>query len=196
MISKSPTQNRSRSDTCLTTRCSGPVHRVLWFARRCANSGAVARLAEREALGTGKKERLPTRLGHLLWVFLLPCTFYTAASCLPYEPEEVTLCGQVHKIAYPGPPNFESIKDGDRPLTYWYLFLATPVCVKGKPNDDLDVDEKNVEEIQLILDATQYKKYEQLVAKNACVSGILTHGITGYHFRALLLEVKSMKPSA
>ena len=35
----------------LTTRCSGPVHRGYHIARRCANSGAVARPAEREALG-------------------------------------------------------------------------------------------------------------------------------------------------
>lgn len=55
--------------------------------------------------------------------------------CLKYEPEVAELRGKVKKIIFPGPPNYESVKDGDEPEHYWVLFLPQAVCVEGNPKD-------------------------------------------------------------
>ncbi len=132
----------------------------------------------------------------LLLICMLSSALLAIAECLPYEPMQVSLCGKIVELTYPGRPNFESIKDGDEAETYWYLFLHDPTCVKGKAGDDLDVDESNIQEIQLILDAKQYKQYRSLIGKKACVSGALSHEISGHHHRTILMVVKEIKAVA
>lgn len=51
--------------------------------------------------------------------------------CLSCEPAVVTISGIIRRKTFPGPPEFESIKKGDRPMNYWILHPDNPVCVKG-----------------------------------------------------------------
>jgi hypothetical protein len=66
-----------------------------------------------------------------LIMLLLMNPFAAAAQqqeCLAYEPAVVQLIGTISKKTFPGPPNYESIKKGDKPETYWVLDLPDTVA--------------------------------------------------------------------
>lgn len=56
-------------------------------------------------------------------------------ACLAYGPSLVTLKGVLTRRTFPGPPNYESIRKGDRPETYWLIELAQPICVNADPKE-------------------------------------------------------------
>jgi hypothetical protein len=51
------------------------------------------------------------------------------SQCLDYEPRTVRLTGVMKTVMYPGLPNYESVRSGDKPEAGWYLFLDQPICV-------------------------------------------------------------------
>jgi hypothetical protein len=149
------------------------------------------------ALGNGNERTITMSRRFLLFVLaLMLISLPVLPECLQYEPASTNLCGKIVRLTYPGPPNYESIKAGDLPETYWYLFLDNAVCVEGAPGDDVNVGEKSVKEIQLVLSDKQYQDYKGLIGKRACVAGSLFHAITGHHHRAVLITVKEMKAIA
>jgi hypothetical protein len=117
---------------------------------------------------------------------------FASDACLKYEPESVELEGKVKKEVFPGPPNYESIQQGDRPEAYWVLYPPKPVCVRGDPTSDLNSEtEDNVTSIQLII--WDYKKFKHLLGKNVVAKGKLMHAISGHHHTSVLLQLESMK---
>ena len=107
--------------------------------------------------------------------------------CLSYDPATVTLRGKLRRSTFAGPPNYESIKKGDAPETYWILHLTRPICVSG------DEPEKNVSDIQLFLSEEQYARHKDLPGKRVIVSGKLWHASTGHHHTSVLLNVAEIK---
>lgn len=133
-----------------------------------------------------------------MFVFLLPFLAHADESgtgkCLSYEPVKVRLSGTIVEKISPGPPEFESIENGDKPETYWVLKLSKPVCVSGDPNDEVNVEtEKNVKNMQLVLNSEGYASYKHLITKKVIVEGTLFHAITGHHHTKVLLEVIDIK---
>lgn len=57
-----------------------------------------------------------------LWLSALLFSHAVLARC-PDEDQRVTLQGTLIQQTLPGPPNYESIKDGDEAVTYDYLKL-------------------------------------------------------------------------
>jgi hypothetical protein len=123
-------------------------------------------------------------------------------ACLSYEPATVTLKGTIERTTFPGPPNYESIKDGDAPETYWVLHLAEPVCVDAKTNspDPYDPDnepERNVARMQMGLTEQQYADYSHLVGTQVLVTGHLAHAFTGHHHTPIrLIDISEINPLA
>ncbi|HEX5734736.1 MAG TPA: DUF4431 domain-containing protein [Blastocatellia bacterium] len=114
--------------------------------------------------------------------------------CLSYEPATVTLNGKITRKTFAGPPNYESLKEGDTPETYWVLHLTKPICVNGDENmPGGEEPERNVSNIQLILSKEQYARYRGLVGKRVEVSGKLMHAITGHHHTNVLLTATGIK---
>lgn len=109
-----------------------------------------------------------------------------AQDCLPYEPATVTLKGRITRKTFAGPPNYENIKKGDTPETYWILHLRKPICVSAH-------EKKNVTNLQLILSEAQYVKYRNLLGKRIEVSGKLMPANTGHHHTNVLVTVTDMK---
>jgi hypothetical protein len=109
-------------------------------------------------------------------------------NCLSYEPARVSLTGTISKKTFPGPPNYESIKRGDKPETYWVLHLEKPICTKASADNDA---ETGVADLQLILTRKQYALYRKLLGRRAplTVTGKLSHAITGHHHTPVLMEV-------
>ncbi|MBI5492901.1 MAG: DUF4431 domain-containing protein [Deltaproteobacteria bacterium] len=116
-----------------------------------------------------------------------------AEECLSHEPTEVRLIGTIIRKTFPGPPNYESIEKGDEPETFWILKLKRPVCVKGRPDDELNSEtEKNIKNLHLVLDNEMYARYKHLVLKNVIAEGTLFHAHTAHHRTKVLMTVKRL----
>ena len=66
---------------------------------------------------------------------LLAIPFATAkAACLDVSEGSppVTLIGNLTKQVFPGPPNYESVTNGDMPEQAWILKLGAPICIDDK----------------------------------------------------------------
>lgn len=110
-----------------------------------------------------------------------------AKSCLSYD-RVVQLAGTLQQHIYPGPPGFESIKNGDQPLKYFRLKLISPVCATAPPSSAAYVSVKNVSIVQLVLDKNGYNKLRPFLGKVVKVKGKLFSPFDGYHQELLLLS--------
>lgn len=134
------------------------------------------------------------RMRTLIFSLLLLTAFSAQAAaqdCLSYDTDSVRLTGTISRKTFPGPPNYESIRKGDKPETYWILHLAKPVCTKASADNDA---ESNVTDIQLILPPKAYARFKKFVDKKdgLVVIGKLMHAITGHHHTPVLMEVKAI----
>jgi hypothetical protein len=114
-----------------------------------------------------------------------------AQDCLSYETDSVRLTGTISKKTFAGPPNYESIKKGDKPETYWVLHLSSPICTQAAADNDA---ESGVTDLQLILTEKQYRLYRKFAGRKAAVTikGKLSHAVTGHHHTPVLMEVLSI----
>lgn len=112
-----------------------------------------------------------------------------------YEPIIEHLSGVIAERVLSGPPNYNSIAEGDKKETCWILKLPEPVNVAADRSNDLNEAEKNVKEIQLVLEPQQYKLWRPVVGKASTVtlSGTLFHAHAGHHHREILMSVKTIK---
>jgi len=92
---------------------------------------------------------------------------------------------------HPGPPNYEDITKGDKPETIWALRLDRSICINSA--SDLNEAEDNLQEIQLVLKATQYVRYRNLIGRKVSVSGTLFDSHTGHHHKKVLLTTDQIK---
>jgi hypothetical protein len=119
------------------------------------------------------------------------------SQCLSYEPAVVTLSGTLVRKTFPGPPNYESVRKGDKPETNWFLDLPESVCVvEDKAEPDLNPKQGAVREIQLVLRPQQYGQHESLVGKRVIVTGTLFGEHTGHHHTPVLLTVRKLEEAA
>src|SRR5215472_6654357 len=116
------------------------------------------------------------------------------SSCLSYDPSVVKLTGTLTRKTFQGPPNYESVRKGDRPETYWFLDLSQPHCVDADAiQPDLNPAQKGIRRIQLVfLDQSSYKTYSKLLGKRVVATGTLFGEHTGHHHTPVLLTVKTL----
>lgn len=101
--------------------------------------------------------------------------------------DSVTLTGLMIRMTYPGPPNYESIEDGDEPETYFVLRPDIPIdCATDSPQFGSN------KLMQLVVKANDYKKYQHLVGGKVTVAGILLYAETGHHHTPLMVDVNSI----
>lgn len=129
------------------------------------------------------------RLFIVLLLLFVPTVYASAqGNCFSYEPEMAKLRGTITRKTFPGPPNYESIRKGDKPETYFILHLLKPICTIASGDNEA---EKDVREIQLILTQEQYARYKKIVGGRVPVilPGKLSHAISGHHHTPVLMEV-------
>ena len=121
----------------------------------------------------------------------------SAQQCLGYGPT-VSLSGTMRSKVFPGPPNYESIKRGDRRETAIILSLATPTCTTaGNPANTVDVAETDIREVQLVITKqSDWKLVKRLLGKPVVLTGTLFHSHTGHHRTKVLLTVAEVKPKS
>ena len=135
----------------------------------------------------------------LITTVLLVASFSSArAQCLKYDPAVVTLTGTLSAHVFPGPPNYESIKRGDRKERAIILTLTTPTCTtSNEPPQGLDDPEKDVREIQLVVTkSAHWKTVERRLGKRVVITGTLFHSHTGHHRTKVVIDVASVRPAA
>ena len=77
---------------------------------------------------------------------------------MQYEPTVVKIEGTLISKTFPGPPNYTSVKKGDRPETYWLIRVRQPICVDQDPREpDLGEAHQNVRLVQLVVKPDVYK---------------------------------------
>jgi hypothetical protein len=117
-----------------------------------------------------------------------------AKKCLKYWPTVVTLTGTLRSQVFPGPPNYESIKRGDRKETATILTLVAHACTTDEDSQDFNDAETNIREVQLlVLNAAHWKIIRRLIGKRATVTGTLFHAHTGHHWTKVLIDVTTIR---
>ncbi len=116
-----------------------------------------------------------------------------ARLALQYEPAVIEISGKLLTRTYPGPPNYESVRSGDRPETCWILHLTEPADVVAADADDLNESEPGVREVQLAF--LSDKKYPSLLrpGRKVNITGRLFSAHTGHHHTKVLVEVIDMR---
>ena len=129
----------------------------------------------------------------LLLVFFISPNLIAQNKLVYFEPEHVELSGVIKNMQFAGPPNYESIKDGDKDETGPYLILNNPIDVQLAPKSrgDTDMPEKNVKLLQL---AVPHKKdWKKIKEGNyAHITGTLFHAFTGHHHARVLLMIEKI----
>ena len=111
-----------------------------------------------------------------------------------YEPHVETLTGVLDTRIYPGLPNYESVREGDRPNKVWLIKLRHPISMAPGPEPASFERETGIREIHVIL--TDLKGQNELKAqksKTVTVTGTIFHAHTIHHPLPLLMDVQGYK---
>ncbi|MBI4406208.1 MAG: DUF4431 domain-containing protein [Deltaproteobacteria bacterium] len=127
------------------------------------------------------------------FLFVLMLSSFPALLCarvVPYGPAVVECRGKLRLVYFPGPPNYESIKDGDEREVVYLLELEEPFDIaaandRKKPLNDSEGWGKNVKRIQLTSNGPLGKH----VGKKVIVRGKLFEAIFAHHHTSVLMEV-------
>lgn len=133
----------------------------------------------------------------MLLVILFFISFSSNANEVVYfDPNSVTLNGTIITLTFPGPPNYESIKKGDKAETGPYLILSNPIDIelpnsKSSKRDEIDEPQKNVKLLQLIvINQGDWKNIKE--GNNVSVTGTLSSALTAHHHARALLMVNKI----
>jgi hypothetical protein len=116
-----------------------------------------------------------------------------------YQPEKVTLTGKLFLKTFPGPPNYESVKNGDIAEKGWYLKLDKKIDViineKKRVSENInDEAEKAVDVIQLVLPYEGYHEYQRKknfrIGSKITLRGTLFRRFTGHHHARVLFRLE------
>jgi glutamine amidotransferase-like uncharacterized protein len=116
-----------------------------------------------------------------------------------YEPEIVELVGHLDIQTFPGIPNYESIKNGDKAERHFYLKLQRSIDVIALPKDDQSFIKSesfyNVQILQLVVHDDKHMSFLRKTGEGGHVKirGTLFHRHTGHHHSRVLLEVENIK---
>jgi hypothetical protein len=111
-----------------------------------------------------------------------------AQPCLRYEPAVVQLLGQVVLRTFPGPPDYESIRRGDRAETQALLKLDQAICVLGDPKDEINSEAERDQRLVTLVPPSGMNLANYAGAQ-VRVEGPLFHAHTAHHHTSLLLRV-------
>ena len=126
------------------------------------------------------------RLLFLTLFFLSRAVF----SCPSGSGADIVIRGTVSIETYPGPPNYESVKSGDRAEKYWFVTLAKSMCFD--PDEQFMDSEVYIKKLQLLLFRMMGEVHLKAGEKYE-FTGTTTPAITGHHRTKVMLEVSNIK---
>lgn len=126
----------------------------------------------------------------LLAAAMVPLPFARPAASACHDwPAHVTLSGVIAERMFPGPPNWESIDDGDAALTAIFLDLDAPICLR---NGDWELDQEDIDGLAAIHLVPGDFAPMLRTGLRVQVSGTFMESHTGYHQTPALLVVGSV----
>jgi len=112
--------------------------------------------------------------------------------CYKYKTQVVQLTGTMKRHRFAGPPNYESVKNGDALEIYWLLHLSTPICAEpSDPSEEFDDPHSGVSALQILI--RDYKRYRPLLGKQVKITGTLFSAITGHHHTPVLIDAREIE---
>jgi Domain of unknown function (DUF4431) len=116
------------------------------------------------------------------------------AACIDVRQKEpLAFKGTLNYRIFPGPPNYEDVKKGDKPEAAYIIKLDTPICAAG---DEFLGGNETIDQIQLLMDdssqsgRTLWQSLRQMDGKRVAVSGKSGFGAqTGHHHAPLLMTL-------
>lgn len=136
--------------------------------------------------------RYLTRALPTVIVLFLLGAFYQAFAqkCFKYD-QKVTLTGRLFSRIFAGPPNWESIRNGDSKEKAWLVSLNRKICTTA---NSFDVAERGIAEVQLVIRSKKHWKIiRSRTSKQVKVVGTLFHGHSGYHIAKVLIDVGDIR---
>lgn len=106
-----------------------------------------------------------------------------ASECPTFAGREWEFTGHLVNRISPGPPNYESVTSGDKPVTRWYLQLPWPACFD---------EYKQLTRFQLSVEPHEVDRVRQFLGKEIKVRGTLAEGVPGTHTTSLVVNVSSL----
>lgn len=106
------------------------------------------------------------------------------AQCFNTWTDTVSVTGALERLTFPGPPNYESIAQGDTAEPGFYLRLAHPICTKA---DEVSDAQRNVRLVQLVLDSAGYAALRPQLGHRVTLRGTVFGQHTGHHHAPVLL---------
>ena len=106
-----------------------------------------------------------------------------AGECPTFAGREWEFTGHLVNRIFPGPPNYESVTSGDKPITRWYLQLPWPACF---------AEHRYLTRFQLSLTPQEVELYRQFLGKEIKVKGTLEEGVPGAQTTSLVVKVSSL----
>ncbi|HEX3158629.1 MAG TPA: DUF4431 domain-containing protein, partial [Gemmatimonadaceae bacterium] len=103
-------------------------------------------------------------------------------ACVRLEPDTTTLRGTLVRLTFPGPPNYESVADGDSAESIFALVVPQGVCTIVENRTF------HVQLMQLLLSAEDFERYRPLHSREVEVRGTVSRAETGHHHTPLLLR--------
>ena len=107
----------------------------------------------------------------------------TASECPSFAGREWEFTGHLVNGISPGPPDYESVTSGDKPVTRWYLQLPWPACFD---------EYKHLTRFQLSVEPQEVDRFRQYLGKEIRVRGTLAEGVPGAHTTSLVVNVSSL----
>lgn len=152
--------------------------------------------ADQEPVASKNLLKNPTLLKYMQskWPDISTQTYGVTSQCVP-EFSEIELEGKLTIQTYPGPPNYESIEEGDRKMDVWVLHLDKPVpCIQGvePDNDGEQIDWDGGSFVRIIaydntnLDLTAYEN------QNITIKGRIRAKSAGIDLLPMVLDSISM----
>lgn len=110
------------------------------------------------------------------------------APCLRYEPDTVSISGNLTRHTYYGAPGYGEDPKRDEKEIGFYLDLISSLCTAAGA-DDIDVPKGGIRRVQLVLDQRGYEALRPFLGKKVTLRGMLFGAITGHHHTPVLLKV-------
>lgn len=117
-------------------------------------------------------------------------------SCYHYRPAPVSLTGRLIQRTLPGPPNYQSIKRGDRPQVVDLLILDAPICTipdyKDSPNTDVFQGQDTV---QVRRAEATWREVRRLSGRRVVVTGTLAEWALGPDRTPVVIDPTAVRPA-
>jgi hypothetical protein len=107
--------------------------------------------------------------------------------CELFESDTATVRGQLVRLTFPGPPNYESVADGDRPVTVYAVVMPSAKC-KALENNLFFVQLLQLQDV-----SAHEAQLASLVGREVEIRGKVNEAELPTHFTGLVMALKSVR---